>query len=96
MQSYLRKCISASGQTYYRTGYYRTPTTLTREGKSLVLAFEYDEELVARIKRDIPWNARHYRWDSRDWAIKPVYEKAIIKLVKSILDEDITVTEGES
>jgi len=96
MQSYLRKCLSPNGQTYYQTCYYRTPTTLTREGKSLVLAFEYDEELVERIKADIPWHARHYRWDSRDWAINPAYEKAIIRLVKEVLNDDIEVKEGES
>ena len=94
MSNYLRKCLSPNGQTYYQTCYYRTPTTLTRERKMLVLGFEYNAELVERIKADIAWHARHYRWDSQDWAINPAYEKAIIRLVKSILDEDITVTGG--
>ena len=72
--------------------YYKWPTTLIRDGKMLVLGFQYNAALIARIKADIPKFARTFQ-PPRYWRIIAVYEPVILRLVKEVLGKDIEVKE---
>lgn len=88
--SFQRRMVGV--RKYY--GYHKWPTTLTRDGKMLVLGFEYNAALIARIKADIPSFARTFR-PPRYWRIIAVYGPVVIELVKEMLDEDIVISEEE-
>ena len=80
---------------YGGTYYHKWPTTLTRDGKMLVLGFQYNAALIARIKADIPSFARTFR-PPRYWRIIAVYEPVILRLVKDVLGEDVQIREKDS
>lgn len=67
------------------------PVRLTTEPDgSVALASPYDAELVARLKRDIPYNGRSWEPSRKQWLISPLYETDLLRCLNdygcSILD----------
>ena len=59
----------------------------SREGKpGYLISFEYDAEIVQRLKETVPWNLREWRPEEKKWWVSEYCQKQLNDIFSGFLE----------